>query len=62
MSLPTYPFARERYWISSSCASRLADAGLEEEIDLKSIEDIITKLEDDVISPDQAVKELKILV
>jgi acyl transferase domain-containing protein len=62
VSLPTYPFARERYWISSSCASRPADAGLEEEIDLKSIEDIITKLEDDVISPDQAVRELKILV
>ena len=62
VSLPTYPFARERYWLSSTCVCRPAEAGREEDVDLKPIEDIITKLEDDVISPDQAVRELKILV
>jgi len=62
MSLPTYPFARERYWIPLTCASRPAGTGSEEEVDLQSIEDIIAKLEDDAISPDQAVRELKVLV
>jgi acyl transferase domain-containing protein len=62
VSLPTYPFAQERYWVSSTCASQPAEAEREEEIDLKSIEDVITKLEDNVISSDQAVKELKTLV
>ena len=49
VSLPTYPFARERYWLSSTCVCRPAEAG-RRRCRFETNRSIITKLEDDVIS------------
>jgi polyketide synthase PksN len=62
ISLPTYPFAQERYWIPETALHRNGDAPFEEDVDIASIEDIINKLDDDMIETDQAVKQLKMLV
>jgi polyketide synthase PksN len=62
ISLPTYPFARERYWIPETALHRNPDVPFEEDVDIASIEDIINKLDDDMIETDQAVKQLKMLV
>ena len=60
--LPTYPFAKERYWIADR-GPRLsvADERAVEE-SFKSLEDIINRIDDDTIDTAQAVEALKTLV
>lgn len=59
VSLPTYPFARERYWIGMQAdvddetASEIGEGSLE------WIEDILTRVESDRIAHDEAVALLK---
>ena len=62
ISLPTYPFAKERYWIQEMSCRRSLDRQCEEDVNMKSIEDTIDKIGDDIIETEQAVKELKMLV
>jgi acyl transferase domain-containing protein len=62
VSLPTYPFARERYWIEETPARHGIDSRFEIEADLKSIDDIMDKICDDAMETDHAVKLLKALV
>jgi polyketide synthase PksL len=62
ISLPTYPFAKERYWIQEMSCRRRLDRQCEEDLNMKSIEDTINKIGDDIIETEQAVKELKMLV
>jgi 3-oxoacyl-(acyl-carrier-protein) synthase/acyl carrier protein/SAM-dependent methyltransferase len=60
ISLPAYPFARERCWIDASPSSQAP--GSPSGADLKSIEDIIDQIDDDLIDTDDAVTALKMLV
>jgi polyketide synthase PksM len=62
VSLPTYPFAKERYWIDETPVHHDVESRFEVEGDLKSIDDIMDKICDDAMETDQAVKLLKALV
>ena len=62
VSLPTYPFASERYWIDEAAGSRRLESQIERDGHLKSLEDIINKIDDDAIESDEAVKLLRVLV
>jgi polyketide synthase PksM len=62
VSLPAYPFAKERYWIDEKSVRYGVDSRFEVEGDLKSIEDIMNKICDDAMETDRAVKLLKALV
>jgi acyl transferase domain-containing protein/enoyl-CoA hydratase/carnithine racemase/acyl carrier protein len=62
VSLPAYPFARERYWIQPMISVENPETNVEVYVNMKSIEDIINKISDDMIETEQAVKELKVLV
>jgi acyl transferase domain-containing protein/acyl carrier protein len=62
VSLPAYPFAKERYWIDETPVRHGVDSRFEVEGDLKSIDDIMGKICDDAMETDQAVKLLKALV
>jgi polyketide synthase PksN len=62
VSLPTYPFAKERYWIDEAPVRHGVDSRFEVEVDLKSIDDIMDKICDDAMETNQAVKLLKALV
>ena len=48
--LPTYPFARERYWIQDVDGN------------MKSIEDIINQVDEDTIETEHAIQALKMFV
>ena len=61
IALPTYPFARERYWIGvSSGVAPLQEPGKTGE--LESIEDVIDQLDGGSIEIDQAIAFLKKVV
>jgi 3-oxoacyl-(acyl-carrier-protein) synthase/acyl carrier protein/SAM-dependent methyltransferase len=60
--LPTYPFAKERYWIDEMPSSPTLASQLELDVDMKSIEDIINRIGDDMMETEQAVTALKMLV
>ena len=60
VGLPTYPFARERYWVPETSVRQNVDGRFE--VDLKSIGDIMDKVCDGAMDTDQAVKLLKALV
>ncbi len=60
--LPTYPFARERYWIVETPFIELPDSQLVSDEDMKAIDDIINEIGDDSIDSEQAVSMLKMLV
>jgi acyl transferase domain-containing protein/acyl carrier protein len=62
ISLPTYPFAREHYWINDVPFSDEFYNQLKDDRAMKSIEDIINSIGDDTIGTDHAVKALKMLV
>ncbi|MBZ5526229.1 MAG: SDR family NAD(P)-dependent oxidoreductase [Acidobacteriia bacterium] len=62
ISLPTYPFARERYWINEVPFSEDFDDQLKVDRAMRSIEDIINSIGEDTIHTDHAVKALKLLV
>jgi len=61
VSLPTYPFARERHWIEPRPADErhLPSAVC---ADSKSIEDIIEQLDEDLVTTEQGVQALRMLV
>ena len=59
--LPTYPFAKERYWIEA-CAAPATHDQAQGDPGLQFIEDIINKLGDDAMDTAQAVHALKMLV
>jgi acyl transferase domain-containing protein len=61
ISLPTYPFAKEHYWIDETLSQNLGSKSEMNE-SLKSIEEIINQIGDDVIETEQAVQALKMLV
>src|SRR5574342_1352301 len=54
--LPSYPFARERYWIDSTALNQGFGKKLEITKKSESIEDIINKIDGDLIETNQAVK------
>jgi 3-oxoacyl-(acyl-carrier-protein) synthase/acyl carrier protein/SAM-dependent methyltransferase len=60
--LPAYPFARERYWIDDRTPSLNLDAEFAAEGSLKSLEEIINRIDDDTIDTEQAVEALRTLV
>jgi len=62
VSLPTYPFAKERCWIDEAPVRHGVDSRFEVEGALKSIDDIMDKICDDAMETGQAVKLLKALV
>ena len=64
ISLPTYPFAKERYWIDEAPVRHSVDSRFEFEVEgaLKLIDDIMDQIFDDAMETDQAVKLLKALV
>jgi len=57
--LPTYPFARERYWVDNTAVHQYSNNRGTVNKNLESIEDIINKIDDDSIETDQAIKLLK---
>jgi polyketide synthase PksM len=62
VSLPTYPFAKERYWVGEAPVRNGVESRFEVDNALKSIDDIMDKICDDAMETDQAVKLLKALV
>ncbi|MCG8339341.1 MAG: type I polyketide synthase, partial [Proteobacteria bacterium] len=63
MRLPTYPFAKERYWINGTAVLGRNSENMSEFAEsLGSIENIINKIDNDSIEADQAVKLLKMVV
>lgn len=62
ISLPAYPFAKERYWIDELPANKAVSQRIQVDENMKSIEDIINEIDSDVIETDQAVQALKMLV
>jgi acyl transferase domain-containing protein len=62
ISLPTYPFAREHYWIDETPVNRDPDSNFELDGNMKSIEDIINQIDDNTMEAEQAVEVLKMLV
>ena len=62
ISVPKYPFARERYWIDKKAEKGAADEhsgnGLKVNDHFELIEDILNKVENDSLDVDQAVKLL----
>ena len=62
VSLPTYPFAKERYWVDEAPVRNGVERRFEVDNALKSIDDIMDKICDDAMETDQAVNLLKALV
>jgi polyketide synthase PksN len=62
ISLPTYPFAREHYWIDEMPVSRGLDTSFEVVGNMRSIEEIIDQIGDDMMATEDGVKALKLLV
>jgi acyl transferase domain-containing protein/acyl carrier protein/NADP-dependent 3-hydroxy acid dehydrogenase YdfG len=62
VSLPTYPFAKDRHWIQQASPDRGLDERTEENVNMKAIEDIINRIEDGTVETERAVEELKMLV
>jgi polyketide synthase PksL len=62
VSLPTYPFVKERYWIDEAPVRHDVDDRFEVEGNLKSIDDVMDKICADAIETNQAVTLLKALV
>jgi acyl transferase domain-containing protein len=62
ISLPTYPFARERYWVDEMTPSHAPNTPLEVNANMKSIEEIINQIDNNTMEAEQAVEVLKLLV
>jgi 3-oxoacyl-(acyl-carrier-protein) synthase/2-polyprenyl-3-methyl-5-hydroxy-6-metoxy-1,4-benzoquinol methylase/acyl carrier protein len=62
ISLPTYPFVKERYWVDEVASNESLDRGLEMSGNLKSIEEVISRIDNQSIAAEQGVKLLKVLV
>jgi len=62
ISLPTYPFAKERYWIEEVGDGRSLDMQCEPDGKMKSIENVMNEIDDGTVETDYAVRVLKMLV
>ena len=62
ISLPTYPFAKEHYWIDETSVGRTRDRKVEVEGNMRAIEDIINRIDDNTMEAERAVEALKMLV
>jgi len=62
VSLPTYPFARERCWIDETSFSQGQDNQFTVDANMQSIEDIINQIDDDTMETGRAVEALRMLV
>jgi acyl transferase domain-containing protein len=62
ISLPAYPFARERHWIDAMSFDPGQDDPLAAGADMQAIDDILSKLDEDMMDSEQAVEALKMLV
>jgi acyl transferase domain-containing protein/acyl carrier protein len=62
MSLPTYPFAKERYWMSRTSANWSDNHNGTGDGDKGSIEDVIDLLSKDAIDTAQGIEMLNVLV
>jgi acyl transferase domain-containing protein len=62
VSLPTYPFAKERYWIDEVGDGRSLDMQREPDGRMKSIENVMNEIDDGTVETDYAVRVLKMLV
>jgi acyl transferase domain-containing protein len=62
ISLPTYPFAKERYWIDEVDDGRSLDMQREPDGRTKSIENVMNEIDDGTVETDHAVRVLKMLV
>jgi hypothetical protein len=60
VALPTYPFAREEYWIDSAAPARQAPRTASG--NGRQIEDIINQVDDATLAAEEAVRRLKKLV
>jgi acyl transferase domain-containing protein/enoyl-CoA hydratase/carnithine racemase/acyl carrier protein len=60
--LPTYPFAKERYWIDETPRRPDPERQMTAEAHVQAIEDIINQVGDDAIDTEQAIHALKMLV
>jgi acyl transferase domain-containing protein len=61
VSLPTYPFAKERYWIDTAVVSQRQDEEFADMLAMSSVEDILRQLGDEAMEADHAVRLLKTL-
>jgi acyl transferase domain-containing protein len=59
VSLPAYPFARQRCWIPDMVSGNGQDHKSEADIGVKSIEDIVNQIDDDLIETELAIQELR---
>ena len=59
ISLPVYPFSKERYWIDSLAWNQYSDRELVTNASFESIEDIINRIDNDSMDTEQAIKLLK---
>jgi acyl transferase domain-containing protein/enoyl-CoA hydratase/carnithine racemase/acyl carrier protein/NADP-dependent 3-hydroxy acid dehydrogenase YdfG len=62
VSLPAYPFAKERCWIDGAIAAPPRETETPIEVDLKSIENIIEQIDADAIETEEAIHALRMLV
>ncbi len=62
VSLPTYPFAKERYWFDEVANDRSLDTQCQPDGKLKSIEEVMNEIDDGRVEADQAVSVLRMLV
>jgi len=62
VSLPTYPFARERCWIDETSFNQGQDNQFAVDANMQSIEDIINQIDDDTMETGRAVEALRMLV
>jgi len=62
IELPTYPFAKDRYWVDSVAASKRTVRDADAAADLGMIEDIIARIDEASIEEDQAIRLLRRLV
>ncbi|HYK05691.1 MAG TPA: polyketide synthase, partial [Thermoanaerobaculia bacterium] len=62
VSLPTYPFSKERYWIDKVAVTQPHDEEFADMMAASTIEDILRKIGDEAMEADHAVRLLKTLV
>jgi acyl transferase domain-containing protein len=62
ISLPTYPFAKERCWIDAATFRQDPETPLPPDADMKAIDDIINQIDADTMDTAHAVQALKVLV
>ncbi len=63
MPLPTYPFAKDRYWIDGAAPSSPApESAIVFDANVQAIEDIINSIDDDTLDETRAVGMLRMLV